>query len=122
MLHLWQVPRTHRLPTTAHSPTVLLERAFRSDDDDDDVTAPLELPLKAMPNHVEMAVKAGTACCFDNAIWHTSMQHAATAPERRNVIYSYTAWTMRSGMGSVVERLQSEGKLDSERRRSLFGL
>ena len=102
---------------------MVLDRSFKSDDATAEIVAEEELlPLSAMPNLISFAVPAGTACVFDNATWHASLSHTAAGGDRRNVILSYGAWTLRSGMGHTAELLERAGKLKSESRRHLFGL
>ena len=46
------------------------------------------LPLTAMPNCMPMAVRAGTAVAFDNAIWHTTMPHTGCR-DRHSLIVAF---------------------------------
>eukprot|EP01052_Picozoa_sp_SAG31_P057360 SAG31_NODE_16932_length_690_cov_0.751269_2_plen_119_part_01 len=85
---------------------MVLDGTFKSDDGmvDDETIAEAMLPLSAMPNHISFAIRAGTACVFDNATWHASLNHTVASGDRRNVILSYGAWTLRSGMGRTTKR------------------
>eukprot|EP01051_Picozoa_sp_SAG22_P014230 SAG22_NODE_1695_length_3796_cov_3.361915_5_plen_80_part_01 len=48
-----------------------------------------ELSHHQMPNHIELAVEAGSAVLFDSSIWHTSMPTDASSPPRRTTLAGY---------------------------------
>ena len=73
------VPGTHRLPGcflpgTQHGDK-LLARGYRTHarrhDYEGATNGPSALRQTAMPNHVKMALPAGSGFCFDSSVWHT---------------------------------------------------
>ena len=66
------VPRTHRLPGNfvpgSQAGELLLRRGYRSHNQDYPPGADA-LPQEAMPNHVKMALPAGSAFLFDSSVW-----------------------------------------------------
>eukprot|EP01052_Picozoa_sp_SAG31_P037627 SAG31_NODE_4890_length_2882_cov_3.387352_3_plen_165_part_00 len=73
------VPRTHRLPGCflpgSQVGEKLLRRGFRTHarrhDEEGMTNGSDALPQEAMPNHVKMAIPAGSAFLFDSSVWHT---------------------------------------------------
>ncbi|MBI1926181.1 phytanoyl-CoA dioxygenase family protein, partial [Candidatus Poribacteria bacterium] len=50
--------------------------------------------LEAMPNHIKLVGKAGTAVLWNGYIWHTAMNNTDTRP-RRMLLYNYTHFGMK---------------------------
>ena len=77
-----------------------------------------------MPNHVKIAVKAGTFMCFDTAIWHTALANSSDRP-RCCVTLGWESSRMKAGEPAIssecAARLAKAGRLPLSRRR-LFGL
>jgi len=81
-----------------------------------------------MPNHVSMALPAGSAYVFDSSVWHTSLPNTS-GQDRRTALFSYRSSECHSGerlWGAVpgfseptLRRLDAEGKLTRLRRRVL---
>ena len=100
------------------------------------------LPQASMPNHLRLAVPAGTTALFDPACWHTSMPNRARPGEgggldgasRCTVQVDYRSsetpyrgprdfhWGAKAAISEpTLRRLAAQGKLPVSRRR-LFGL
>ena len=63
----------------------LLARGFRTHaerhDEEGATNGSNALPQEAMPNHVKMAIPAGSAFMFDSSVWHTCEPPSPQAPK-----------------------------------------
>jgi ectoine hydroxylase-related dioxygenase (phytanoyl-CoA dioxygenase family) len=80
--------------------------------------------LRQMPNHVKIAVKAGSAFVFDSSIWHTALANASDRP-RCGVTLFWESSRMKDGVPAVsaatAQRLRERGRMPLSRQR-LFAL
>jgi hypothetical protein len=114
------VPGTHKL---AHTAAAVFGPVFHSAYRD---SPEAHLSQESMPNMFRFAVKAGTVCAFDTAIWHTALGNAS-GRARENVIMGYNTVTPLRNTGGLMTadmltRLQELGRLDGDDRRQLLGL
>ena len=125
------VPGTHRIPGGPSTIFVGGRGAFKSSGASgaDAEQQPTSLAQNLMPNYVEAALPAGYGIAFDSHIWHTSMPNTS-GMDRRCAYFVYRssgrfwpqlpAWGPTAGLTEVsLRRLDSEGKLDIQRRRIL---